>query len=335
MINLINTSGSDELGVANFYKITNRFGAREFENSKALSFINPNTLEIKEDYAYYHESCPLCSAKDAAEIFNKDGFHHYKCCSCNLIFVNPCLKQDIILENVYGATEYPFFDSVNSDSQRQFDKIRFDGIIDFLIKNFPEKKSVYDIGCGSGYFLKLCKDSGFDKFGGIDPLEKAKTYATEVLSLENITYGDYCSLDNLNVKYDVVAMWELLDHVVLPNELLKIACKMLNPNGIIIISVRNGFSLAARVLREKCNMFLGYAHTNFWNVESFNLVCKEHNLDLLQLKTYISELSAVSNYLQYENIYSGKTDDLKFLPTQQHIIDSMLGYKFIAVLQKK
>lgn len=334
MSNLINSSGSDKLGVADFYKKTNRIGAREFEDNKALSFINPNTLEIEEELAYNHKFCPLCSAKESVEIFNKDGYHHHKCSSCSLIFVNPCLKQGTILERVYGTTEYPFFDSVNSESQRQFDKIRFDGVIDYLTKNFPEKKSIYDIGCGSGYFLQLCKENGFDKVGGIDSLEKAKTYASEVLNLENITYGDYSDLDNINEKYDVVAMWELLDHVVLPNELLKIASKMLNPNGIMIISVRNGFSLAARVLRENCNMFLGYAHTNFWNVESFNLVCKEHNLDLLQLKTYISELSAVNNYLQYENPYTSMTDLLNFLPSQQEIIDNLYGYKFIAVLQK-
>lgn len=334
MSDLLNSSGSDKLGVARFYKKTGRIEARKFEDNKALSFLDLKTYEIKEELQHIHLCCPLCGNIDFIEIFNKDGYHHQRCITCNFIFVNPCLSQDAIINGVYGTTEYPFFESVNSDSQREFDKIRFESVIKYITENFPEKKSIYDIGCGSGYFLQLCRENGFDSVGGIDALKKAQVYAVEALQLENVEYGDFRDLKNKTEKYDVVSMWELLDHVVEPRELLKIASNLLKPGGLMIISVRNGFSLAARILRDRCNMFLGYAHTNFWNVDTFDLICKDYNLSSLQLKTYISELAVINNYLQYEDPYSSKTEILDFLPSQEEIIDNLYGYKFIAILQK-
>jgi SAM-dependent methyltransferase len=335
MSNLINSSGSDSLGIANFHKKTGRVEARKFEDDKALSFISSTDFEIKANLAYKHEFCPICANDESVEIFNKDGYHHHRCTACDFIFVNPCLKPEAIIDNVYGNSDYPFFEAVNSESQLSFDRLRFLSVIQVIREKFPEKKSIYDIGCGSGFFLKLCKENGFNHIGGIDALEKAYLYAKDVLKLENISYGDYREVAKSDKKYDVVSMWELLDHVVHPKELLNFAESLLNPEGIIIISVRNGFSLAARVLRERCNMFLGYAHTNFWNNRTFDLIGKQYNLDLLQLKTYISELDAVNNYLQFQDPYVSKTITLDFLPSQEDIINNLHGYKFIAIMQKK
>lgn len=335
MNNIHNSSGSDKIGIADFYKKTNRYSARDFEDNLGLSFIDTSQGEIKPELAHQHKNCPICDNKNSIEVFKKDGYHHVRCTSCDLIYVNPCLKQEVINTKVFGTTPYPFFDSVNSDSQQNFDRLRFESVIHSIRNKFPEKKSIYDIGCGSGFFLKLCKENGFEEIGGIDALKKAQVHAKNIYKLENVEYGDYRSLLDVKNKYDIVSMWEILDHVVEPKNLLDIAVSMLNPGGLIIISVRNGFSLAARVLREKCNMFLGYAHTNFWNTKTFDLVGKDYNLDLLELSTYISELGAINNFLNYQDPYSSNTDPIDCIPSQKEVIENLHGYKFIAMMQKK
>ena len=82
-------------------------------------------------------------------------------------------------------------------------------------------------------------------------------------------------------------------------------------------------------------MFLGYAHTNFWNTKTFDLVGKDYNLDLLELSTYISELGAINNFLNYQDPYSSNTDPIDFIPSQKEVIENLHGYKFIAMMQKK
>lgn len=333
MSDLLDFSGSDKLGVSNFYKKTNRYSARDFEDNKADSFINPDTGEIYEELKYYHDECPLCKSKEASTIFNKSGYDHQKCNECDFIYVNPSLAHEVILNDVYGETPYPFFDTVNSDSQREFDKKRFNSVIDFLEKDFPEKKSIYDIGCGSGYFLHLCKERGFTKTDGIDALKRSADYAKEEFNL-NVDYGDYKIFKGSTQKYDVISMWELLDHVTDPLDLFEVALERLNDDGILVISVRNGLSLAARVLREKCNMFLGYAHTNFWNTKSIELLEQKFNLKIRYQKTYISELGPVKNFLNFEDPYRGNSKDIEGFISADDVLDNMLGYKFITVLQK-
>jgi len=327
-------SGSDKIGVANFYKETNRFNARKFEDEKALSFINPDSGEIESKFAYTHQSCPLCKETNSILLFTKQGYKHRKCTGCNLIYVNPCLKQETILEKVYGDSVYPFFDSVNSESQKKFDKLRFENTLHYINSNYTDKKSILDIGCGSGFFLKLAYENGFNKIAGIDALAESVEYAKNVFKLDNILYGDYTQLTNLKDKFDVISIWELLDHVVHPLDLIEIATNLLSENGIIVISVRNGYSLAARILREDCNMFLGYAHTNFWNKDSFKIICDNYGFQLKEISTYISELNVINNYLEYESPYSGTSELLSILPNEKMVLDKLLGYKFITILQK-
>lgn len=327
-------SGSDIIGVANFYNETNRFNARKFEDKKALSFINPDSGEIDPEFAYTHQFCPLCKETNSILLFTKHGYKHWKCNGCNLIYVNPCIKQEVILEKVYGKSVYPFFDSVNSESQKKFDKLRFEKTLRYINSNYNDKKSILDIGCGSGFFLKLALENGFNKIAGVDALAESVEYAKKVFELDNIFYGDYHLLRDLKDKFDVISIWELLDHVVHPLELIEIATNLLSENGILVISVRNGYSLAARILRENCNMFLGYAHTNFWNKYSFKIICDNYGFQLKEISTYISELSVINNYLEYESPYSGTSELLSILPTEKIVLNELLGYKFITVLQK-
>lgn len=332
----INFSGSDEQGVANFYTQTNRFTAREWEDNKALSFINSESGQIFSEKSYAHTGCPFCNSEKVTYIFKKQNYFHWRCESCNFLFVNPSLRQDIINNEVYGTTEYPFFDSVNSDNQKKFDFKRFSSVIELLEKSLLKTESIYDGGCGSGYFLSLLKEKGFTNLYGSDVLLRAVNYAHSVYGLSKVAYADlYNDITSNTNEFSAITLWELLDHVVEPIKYLEACLRKLKKGGYLIISVRNGYSLAARIMQEHCNMFLGYAHTNFWSEPHFKTLENKYLLDLLDLKTYISERDAVINYLNFKSPYNSSSENLDFIPDQDYILNNNLGYKFIGVFQKK
>jgi 2-polyprenyl-3-methyl-5-hydroxy-6-metoxy-1,4-benzoquinol methylase len=205
------------------------------------------------------------------------------------------------MNQVYGDTQYPFFEVVNSPSQVEFDSKRFESALVEITK-IKSTGSILDIGCGSGLFLELARERGFET-AGIEPLKIAREYAIVKRGLE--IHNDTAEKFSLNRQFDIITLWELLDHVIYPNTVIQNTLKHLKPGGIILFSVRNGHSLAARVLRQACNMFLGYAHLNFWNTGSIQLFLQNHRLKSLNLSNYISEVNPVNNYLNFEEPYTG------------------------------
>ena len=111
------------------------------------------------------------------------------------------------------------------------------------IKQFkPDIKSLFDIGCGYGFWLEFCKDRGID-IGGIDLSEEAVSYAKTRLCLntERSSLEDY----EFNKNYDVIVVCDLLEHLYEPNAQLKKINRALSKTGILFIQIPNllGFKL--------------------------------------------------------------------------------------------
>ena len=329
-------SGSDSIGIKKFYEKTNRFSARNFEDKLSLSFIENN--EVKSNLAFYHENCPLCLSEFSHSRlgFVKNGYKHWLCNSCDGIYTNPSLNIDTIQNKVYGKTLYPFFDSVNSQSQISFDMKRFKKTLEKLINNgLKPKGGVMDFGCGSGFFLSLCREYGFEKPMGNDLINQCVENAKINYKLDNIKLIDgFLDISRVDKNTKLVAMWEYLDHINEPHAFLTKLINKIISGTYIIISVRNGHSLAARVMKDECNMFLGHAHFNFWSMKNIKLVIKEFNLNIVDQYQYISEREAVKNFLNFKSIYNSESDELDWLISEQEIFKNNLGYKHVLILKK-
>jgi 2-polyprenyl-3-methyl-5-hydroxy-6-metoxy-1,4-benzoquinol methylase len=232
---------------------------------------------------------------------------------------------------VYGDTHYPFATVVNSDTQVSFDTPRFADAITRLECIAPEK-SVLDVGCGAGLFLALARDRGW-KVLGTEPLAAYRRHATDRLGQDTVLSATASQLELGPRKFGVITFWEVLDHVTHPSAVLEACRRWLAPGGIVLIYVRNSNSLAARVLRERCNVFLGYAHLNFWSPSSVMQFARRHNMSVVEMKSLISELGPVSNFLSYEDPYRGTAPPVLPGVTARDVEEAMLGYKIMALLK--
>ena len=71
-----------------------------------------------------------------------------------------------------------------------------------------------DFGCGSGLFLSLCREFGFENLKGNDLLNKCIESARINYELDNVKLTDgYLDINRINNKTKLVSMWEFLDHI--------------------------------------------------------------------------------------------------------------------------
>jgi 2-polyprenyl-3-methyl-5-hydroxy-6-metoxy-1,4-benzoquinol methylase len=106
-----------------------------------------------------------------------------------------------------------------------------------LINSFQsEQKTLLDVGCGTGAFLKTAKDKGWDVCG-IEPNEKARSIAIETCG-DSIFDSD--KLETFKPQsFDVITLWHVLEHLPNLEAQVSVFKKLLKPNGTLIIAVPN------------------------------------------------------------------------------------------------
>jgi 2-polyprenyl-3-methyl-5-hydroxy-6-metoxy-1,4-benzoquinol methylase len=111
--------------------------------------------------------------------------------------------------------------------------------------------NLLEIGCGEGWFLAAADDAGY-AVQGLD-FSQAGLARFHPQFLDRARFGDaFKILDGLiaaGERHDVCVMEHVLEHVVDPEGLLTRLPRLLNPGGVVAITVPNDFSplqLAAR-----------------------------------------------------------------------------------------
>ena len=170
-----------------------------------------------------------------------------------------------------------------------------------------ENKTILDIGCGTGDFLKACKKDGW-KIIGIEPDEGARNLTikkTEISIHTNIEE----LVENTSNKFDVITMWHVLEHVPNLQEYINSLKNLLKPNGVLIIAVPNYKSYDAVYYGKFWAAYDVPRHLWHFSQKSINLLFKDIGLELV--KTLPMKFDAYYVSLLSEKYKSGKSNPVK------------------------
>lgn len=102
-----------------------------------------------------------------------------------------------------------------------------------LINTQSAKGKLLDIGSGTGDFLVVAKNEGWD-ITGIEPSAKAKGIAIN----KGVNFADSLSVLESH-SFDIITMWHVLEHVPNLEDYLSELKRLIKPTGTIIIAVPN------------------------------------------------------------------------------------------------
>jgi SAM-dependent methyltransferase len=141
------------------------------------------------------------------------------------------------------------------------------------------KGSLLDVGCASGAFLRVMRDAGWDG-DGVEPSKSQFLRASKLLGgSSNI---QQCMLqDALHSKdYELITLWDVLEHVTEPAEFLQLAASHLKSGGYLALNVPRIDSLVARVLSSRWPLLLA-EHLNYFTVPSLRICGESAGLRLI------------------------------------------------------
>lgn len=142
-------------------------------------------------------------------------------------------------------------------------------------------KSILDIGCGPGYFLLYGKKRGWDCYG-VDPSSVASKHAQD--NGLNISNALFDKNDYHDMKFDVIHMHNVLEHISNPIQLVNDATSLLKAGGILCVGVPNDFSPFQKILWKNLDFKPWWLapphHINYFTPESLTKLIEKNKLNV-------------------------------------------------------
>lgn len=175
--------------------------------------------------------CIICKKKQNKVIFDDNGVNILRCQNCGHVYSQYDREQ--------GYDGY-FQSNINDQDNFWWDKAHERMYNDFC-ERYINGKSGYllDVGCGLGFFVKKISDYKNWESYGYEISPSAIAFARDELRLNNVFNGRV-EESNFSKKYfDIITLWDVLEHIPDPHQLLKYLKTILKEDGILFIHTPN------------------------------------------------------------------------------------------------
>jgi 2-polyprenyl-3-methyl-5-hydroxy-6-metoxy-1,4-benzoquinol methylase len=290
------------MGTANFNRNT---GRQKGLHPPFSQYVDPATGLIRGDLLRAR-NCPVCDSPPGQGLFVKDGFRHVRCPRCDLIYVSLILREDLMTK--YWREELAWTRVLLSGPQMDMDQAKYDYGLD-LASAYLEGRRVLDVGTGTGGFVRQAGLRGWETMAlelNVESVENLRNEGIRVI-VKPLELADMAS-----GSFDLVSMWEVMEHLAEPRTVLSEARRLLSDDGALLVMVPNSASLVTRLLHEKSHTFGGHSHLNHFNPRSLSAILEGQRFEILEMETVITELGTINNHLAFEDPYLGEAS--QFFP---------------------
>jgi len=225
---------------------------------------------------------PICLREDDSLVVH--------CQECHLELVNPLPTIETMQENyqkemIGSERETGLHSNYILERQKRiksYSKL-YHSRLSLIESLYPDKGNLLDIGCGAGFFLNCAKERGWNCHG-LEILPEYIKYARENFALENIRLE---SLDESLTydanTFDVITLWDLIEHLRNPLDCLKKIHQVLKPGGLLVMWTPNVKN--AIFLKEDWTGYKILQHFYFFSGDSLNNMLEKAGFKVVWLKT--------------------------------------------------
>lgn len=277
---------------------------REYLSRNGKRYVSDNfTWDIiASKYNTFYESlltntaCPICYSNKYKIYLVRNEICYLRCNECNMVYLKD-VPSDEALAKFYSSD---FFNEdintiIKDTVERKREQLK---MVESLL---PAKGRLLDIGCGHGYFLKEAKDQGWEVHG-LDISPSAKKFVKQTTGID-IFLGNIEEAHYRDSYFDVVTLWDVLEHTPDPFKILKEVWRIVKKGGIVATSTPNARGINAICYKDRWPYydFKKYGHILQFSPDTLKKLLKRSGFKMLQTVTkgsldirYIPNLWGVS-----------------------------------------
>lgn len=240
-------------------------------------------------------NCPQCQhpaellfhTQDINRHVSSETFNYYRCTACHLIFLYP------IPDNLsqYYSNDYHLIPQSIEELDRvarwQSERVKI------LQRHMPQGK-LLDIGPSYGSFAYLAKQAGYH-VEAIEMNPDCCRFLENIVGIHTIESSNPAEVLRDLGQYDIITLWQVIEHVPDPWQLLDSAAQHLSPNGVLVIAAPNPDSIQFRLFKGQWQHVDAPRHLQLIPVSLLAERMQRHGLKAVLMTTDYSENAQVYN----------------------------------------
>lgn len=208
--------------------------------------------------------------------YHKENFAVVVCRSCDFHFIPPHFRKAIEYSQYKNSDVTQAVRSGNNWVKIQRHKLRFK-----FIRKYIQQGHLFDLGAGWGHFMLAGKELGYT-VSGIEIAEQPYLYCVNDLKLP-VQHIDFFEL-NPELKYDIITLWDVLEHIDKADEFLRKCNLHSKPGGYLFLQVPQIDSYFAKRHKDNWKM-MGLDHVNYFGKKTITDILKRHGYEVLEIKS--------------------------------------------------
>lgn len=137
--------------------------------------------------------------------------------------------------------------------------------------------TLLDAGCGPGFFVQAATEAGFAA-AGVELSEYAVTFARDELH-QRVWQGQVRADDLRGGPYDVVTLWDVIEHLPDPRDALAALAGAMNRGGLLALSTGDVSSLVARLSGPRWHLYTLPEHLWFFTAGGLRRLLRRVGLE--------------------------------------------------------
>jgi len=232
--------------------------------------------ESVKNLARTKTACDICGSEREEILFVKEGFPHVRCLDCRMVFVNPRLTDHQEIQRKMGTGELG--EQKLSQKYQKWLQKEIHHLEGFRVTN-----QVLDVGAGFGWFLEQASNAEWNT----SAVEVNKT-AIQMLhqkKIHHIVTEPAERIDFPEATFDVVRIWDVIEHCESPRLVLERIRNVLRPGGLLKLSTTNFASLSRWINGPEWVYLNGVDHIFLFEPKTIRFLLESLGFGNIQIHT--------------------------------------------------
>ena len=232
-------------------------------------------------------ACPACGSERRRPRFTKYDLRYVDCVDCATMYISPRATPEILAdyyahsENYAYWNQYIFPASAEARREKIF-KPRVERTLEICRRHGVGSNVLVEVGAGFGlYCEEMLKARAFARVIGVEPTPDlaatCRARGIEMIEkpIEQVT---------LDVAVDVVASFEVIEHLFAPRAFIEQCARVLTPGGLFIVTCPNVKGFDVQVLQAASDT-VDVEHLNYFHPASLARLLEVCGFEVIESST--------------------------------------------------